>query len=73
MSRVRHQDPPRQTALATSARAICRLVTERPDAIGRSVPGLARGSPGMDGPAYGIRDVLLVGRGDRASVFQRYR
>jgi hypothetical protein len=59
------------------AREIRRLLAERPDAIGLSVPGMPRGSPGMDGPAYGgIRDphdVLLVGRDGRATVFQSYR
>jgi hypothetical protein len=56
---------------------IRRLVEERPDAIGLSVPAMPRGSPGMDGPAYGnVRDpydVLLVDRDGKASVFQSYR
>ena len=60
-----------------SAREIRRLLEERPDAIGLSVPAMPRGSPGMDGPVYGgVRDpydVLLVGRDGRASVFQSYR
>jgi hypothetical protein len=38
---------------------------------------MPRGSPGMDGPAYGgVRDpydVLLIARDGRASVFQSYR
>src|SRR5262245_27746775 len=59
------------------AREIRRLLAERPDAIGLSVPSMPRGSPGMDGPVYGgIRDpydVLLVARDGRASVFQSYR
>jgi hypothetical protein len=59
------------------AREIHRLLVQRPNAIGLSVPGMPRGSPGMDGPAYGgIRDphdVLLVGRDGRATVFQSYR
>lgn len=54
-----------------------RLVEEKPDAIGISVPAMPRGSPGMDGPAYGNvtdpYDVLLIGRGGNASVFQSYR
>jgi hypothetical protein len=56
---------------------IHRLVEEAPDAIGLSVPAMPRGSPGMDGPAYGNvqdpYDVLLIDRGGKASVFQSYR
>ncbi|MCB2042086.1 MAG: DUF411 domain-containing protein, partial [Rhodoferax sp.] len=43
---------------------IHRLLKERPQAIGLSVPGMPVGSPGMDAPAYGGRqdpfDVLLL-------------
>jgi hypothetical protein len=56
---------------------IHRLVEEGPDAIGLSVPAMPRGSPGMDGPAYGNvqdpYDVLLIGHDGNASVFQSYR
>ena len=56
---------------------IRRLVDEGPDAIGISVPAMPRGSPGMDGPAYGgVRDpydVLLIDRDGNASVFRSYR
>jgi hypothetical protein len=59
------------------AREIRRLLAERPDAVGLSVPAMPRGSPGMDGPVYGgildPYDVLLVDRDGRASVFQSYR
>ena len=59
------------------ANDVRRLVAERPDAIGISVPAMPRGSPGMDGPAYGNvkdpYDVLLVDRDGNASVFQSYR
>lgn len=59
------------------AREILRLLDERPEAIGLSVPAMPRGSPGMDGPAYGgVRDpydVLLIGRHGEASVYQSYR
>ena len=59
------------------AREIYRLLDERPNAIGLSVPAMPRGSPGMDGPAYGgVRDpydVLLIGSGGKARVFQSYR
>jgi hypothetical protein len=56
---------------------IHRLVEERPDAIGLSVPAMPRGSPGMDGPAYGNvkdpYDVLLIDHDGNASVFRSYR
>jgi len=59
------------------AREVHRLLEERPDAIGLSVPAMPRGSPGMDGPAYGnVRDpydVLLVRRDGSAVVYQSYR
>jgi hypothetical protein len=55
---------------------IHRLLRERPDAIGLSVPGMPVGSPGMDAPVYGGRkdayDVLLLQRGGQARVFQSY-
>jgi hypothetical protein len=52
---------------------IRRLLVERPDAIGLSVPGMPIGSPGM-GPedqreAY---DVILIGRDGAANVFASY-
>jgi hypothetical protein len=56
---------------------IHRLLSERPDAIGLSVPAMPRGSPGMDGPAYGgvkdPYDVLLVGHDGEAQVYRSYR
>ncbi len=59
------------------AKEIHRLLEEKPEAIGLSVPAMPRGSPGMDGPAYGgIRDpydVLLIAPDGTASVFQAYR
>ena len=59
------------------AKDIHRLLEEKPEAIGISVPAMPRGSPGMDGPAYrGVRDpydVLLIGPGGEARVFQSYR
>lgn len=52
---------------------IRRLLVERPDAIGLSVPGMPIGSPGM-GPedqreAY---DAILIGRDGAANVFASY-
>lgn len=59
------------------AREIQRLLEERPEAVGLSVPAMPRGSPGMDGPVYGgVRDpydVLLIRRGGNAVVYQSYR
>ncbi len=59
------------------AREIYRLLEERPEAIGLSVPAMPRGSPGMDGPMYGGAkdpyDVLLIGLDGEATVFQSYR
>ena len=59
------------------AKEILRLLQEKPDAVGISVPAMPRGSPGMDGPMYGNAkdpyDVLLVYRDGKASVFQSYR
>ena len=56
------------------AREVLRLLTERPAAVGLAVPGVPRGSPGMDGPALrGQRDpfdVLLVLRDGSASAYR---
>ena len=59
------------------AREVLRLLKEKPAAVGLAVPGMPRGSPGMDGPAFrGQRDpfdVLLVLRDGSASSYQSYR
>lgn len=56
---------------------ILRLLEEQPDAVGLSVPAMPRGSPGMDGPAYGGTvdpyDVLLVAHDGSASIWRSYR
>ena len=58
------------------AREIRRLLKERPQAVGLTVPGMPIGTPGMDDPAYGGRkdayDVLLVTRGGEPRVFASY-
>ncbi len=58
------------------AREIKRLLRDKPDALGLTVPGMVVGSPGMDGPAYKGRkdpyDVLLVRRDGSTSVYQSY-
>jgi hypothetical protein len=60
-----------------SAREIRRLLDERADAVGLSVPAMPRGSPGMDGPVYGGArdpyDVFLIRRDGSALVYQSYR
>lgn len=59
------------------AREIHRLLEEKPQAVGLSVPAMPRGSPGMDGPQYGgvvdPYDVLLIGTDGEAQVFESYR
>ena len=52
------------------AREVQRLLAERPAAIGLSVPGMPRGSPGMESPVHDPYDVLLVARDGRTTVFQ---
>lgn len=52
---------------------IRRLLRERPDAIGLSVPGMPLGSPGMDfGDDRQPYDVLLVHRDGSTEVFASY-
>ena len=57
-------------------REIKRLLIERPWAVGLAVPGMPRGSPGMDGSEFkGARDpfeVLLVQRDGSNRVYQAY-
>lgn len=59
-----------------NAREIRRLLADKPQAIGITVPGMPVGSPGMDGPEYGGRkdpyDVLLVLRDGSSRVYQSY-
>jgi hypothetical protein len=59
------------------ARDVQRLLKEKPDAIGLTVPGMPVGSPGMDGPEYGGRkdpyDVLLIAMDGSTRVFSSYR
>lgn len=55
---------------------ILRLLREKPQALGLSVPGMPVGSPGMDGPEYQGRkdryEVLLVQKDGTSRVFQTY-
>ena len=54
------------------ADAILRLLTQRPDAIGLSVPGMPVGSPGMEGGTPEVYEVVLFGKSGSAS-FGRWR
>lgn len=57
-------------------REIQRLLREKPQAIGLTVPGMVVGSPGMDGPVYmGRKDpysVLLVLPNGQTSVYEKH-
>lgn len=54
-------------------REIRRLLSERPDAIGLTVPDMPLGSPGMDiGDEREPYDVLLVRKDGATEVFARY-
>jgi hypothetical protein len=59
------------------AKDVQRLLKEKPEAIGLTVPGMPVGSPGMDGPEYGARrdpyDVLLIAMDGSTRVFSSYR
>lgn len=58
------------------ARDVQRLLKEKPQALGLTVPGMPVGSPGMDGAIYGGRQdpyqVLLVLKNGDTRVFQDY-
>jgi hypothetical protein len=55
---------------------IRKLLKEKPQAVGLTVPGMPVGSPGMDGAIYGKRrdpyDVLLVLKTGQTRVFSSY-
>lgn len=54
------------------AKAIQRLLRERPGAAGLAVPGMPRGSPGMEADIKDPYDVLLFQPNGRYAVYQRY-
>jgi hypothetical protein len=58
------------------AREIHRLLKEKPQAVGLSVPGMPVGSPGMDGKIYADRKdayrVMLLTPDGGARVYQAY-
>lgn len=53
-------------------REIRRLLAERPKARGLAVPGMPRGSPGMEGPLSDPYEVLLIGNDGKYAVYQKY-
>lgn len=56
------------------AEDVQRLLAERPDAAGLTVPGMPVGSPGMEmGSERDPFDTLLIGRTGEASVFSAHR
>lgn len=54
------------------AKDIQRLLRERPSAAGLAVPGMPRGSPGMEADIKDPYDVLLFQLDGRYAVYQRY-
>jgi hypothetical protein len=54
------------------AKDIERLLRERPSAAGLAVPGMPRGSPGMEADVMDPYDVLLFQPNGRYAVYQRY-
>lgn len=51
---------------------IKRLLTERPDVAGLTVPGMPMGSPGMEGPRQDKYDMLTFTTSGDTTVFSRY-
>jgi len=54
------------------AREIRRLLAERPKAQGLAVPGMAAGSPGMEGPRTDPYEVLLFQRDGSYVTYAKY-
>jgi hypothetical protein len=54
------------------AREIRRLLVERPKMQGLAVPGMPKGSPGMEGSGSDPYDVLLFQRDGRYTTYARY-
>ena len=49
-----------------------RLLREKPDALGLTVPGMPTGTPGMEGPNPENYDVYLVAKDGSTSVYSSY-
>ncbi len=54
------------------AEDVKRLLEEKPEAIGLTVPGMPIGSPGMEGPNPESYDVLLIKPDGSTEVFARH-
>jgi hypothetical protein len=52
---------------------IHRLLKERPEAIGLTVPGMPMGSPGMDGPWSDSYTVYLFRKDGTTEIFSKYK
>ncbi len=51
---------------------IRRLLAERPDALGLAVPGMPKGSPGMESPTPERYRVLLIGKDGETQMFAQH-
>ena len=51
---------------------IRRLIKEQPKALGLAVPGMPRGSPGMEAPSAESYDVLLIQADGSTRVYRSY-
>ena len=51
---------------------VARLLEERPDVKGLAVPGMPRGSPGMEGPVSESYDVLTFDDSGAETVYASY-
>ena len=54
------------------ADAVTRLLRERPDIVGLSVPGMPMGSPGMEGPNPVPYNVVAFDSSGGTVVYERY-
>lgn len=53
-------------------REIEKLLSEKPDAIGLSIPGMVSGSPGMENSRFDSYDVILFYKDGRSEVYASY-
>ena len=51
---------------------IKRFLSERPNAIGLAVPGMPKGSPGMESSRSNPYNVLLINKEGNVSVYSRH-
>lgn len=54
------------------AKDIRKLLKEKPDIKGLSVPGMPMGSPGMEGPRKDKYNVVAIDNNDRATIYSSY-